>query len=155
MRLSNLKLKNFRNYHETKLEFSPNINVLIGENAQGKTNLLESIYVLAMTKSHRTTNDRELIEFSEKSAFLEGIVEKKTGNLRLSLSLSKKGKTARVNSLETPRLSQYIGKLNVKLNGLEKKEHSLLALRRVNFCKQKKSGLFKPLFSRFQKIRQF
>ena len=102
MRLSNLKLKNFRNYHETKLEFSPNINVLIGENAQGKTNLLESIYVLAMTKSHRTTNDRELIEFSEKSAFLEGIVEKKTGNLRLSLSLSKKGKTARVNSLETP-----------------------------------------------------
>ena len=79
MRLSNLKLKNFRNYHETKLEFSPNINVLIGENAQGKTNLLESIYVLAMTKSHRTTNDRELIEFSEKSAFLEGIVEKKTG----------------------------------------------------------------------------
>ena len=42
MRLSNLKLKNFRNYHETKLEFSPNINVLIGENAQGKTNLLES-----------------------------------------------------------------------------------------------------------------
>ena len=91
MRLSNLKLKNFRNYHETKLEFSPNINVLIGENAQGKTNLLESIYVLAMTKSHRTTNDRELIEFSEKSAFLEGIVEKKTGNLRLSLSLSKKG----------------------------------------------------------------
>ncbi len=115
MRLSNLKLKNFRNYHETKLEFSPNINVLIGENAQGKTNLLESIYVLAMTKSHRTTNDRELIEFSEKSAFLEGIVEKKTGNLRLSLSLSKKGKTARVNSLETPRLSQYIGKLNVIL----------------------------------------
>lgn len=89
MRLSNLKLKNFRNYHETKLEFSPNINVLIGENAQGKTNLLESIYVLAMTKSHRTTNDRELIEFSEKSAFLEGIVEKKTGNLRLSLQPSK------------------------------------------------------------------
>ena len=91
MRLSNLKLKNFRNYHETKLEFSPNVNVLIGENAQGKTNLLESIYVLAMTKSHRTTNDRELIEFSEKSSFLEGIVEKKTGNLRLSLALSKKG----------------------------------------------------------------
>ena len=70
MRLSNLKLKNFRNYHEKKLEFSPNINVLIGENAQGKTNLLESIYVLAMTKSHRTTNDRELIEFSEKVLFL-------------------------------------------------------------------------------------
>lgn len=115
MRLSNLKLKNFRNYHETELEFSPNINVLIGENAQGKTNLLESIYVLAMTKSHRTTNDRELIEFSEKSAFLEGIVEKKTGNLRLSLALSRKGKTARVNSLETPRLSQYVGNLNVIL----------------------------------------
>ncbi|EFZ34147.1 hypothetical protein LRU_01586 [Ligilactobacillus ruminis SPM0211] len=43
----------------------------------------------------------------------------------------------------------------MKLNGLEKKEHFLLALRRVNLCKKKKSGLFKPLFSRFQKIRQF
>lgn len=115
MYLENLKLKSFRNYHETELEFSPGINVLIGENAQGKTNLLEAIYVLAMTRSHRTSNDRELIEFSERNAFLEGVIAKNTGCLRLSLSLSNKGKTGRVNHLETPRLSQYIGNLNVIL----------------------------------------
>ena len=116
MYLEKLKLRHFRNYHEQELEFSPHINILIGENAQGKTNLLEAIYVLAMARSHRTANDRELIEFEGKEgAFIEGRVQKHLGSVRLSLALTKQGKKARVNQLEQTRLSQYIGNLNVIL----------------------------------------
>ena len=61
MKLTNLQLQNFRNYESVQLEFTDGVHVFIGENAQGKTNLMESIYALAMTKSHRTTNDKELI----------------------------------------------------------------------------------------------
>ena len=56
MYLEKLELKHFRNYEDVNVAFSPQVNVLIGKNAQGKTNLLESIYVLAMARSHRTGN---------------------------------------------------------------------------------------------------
>ena len=51
-------IKNYRNYEKLELSFEDKVNVIIGENAQGKTNLMEAIYVLAMAKSHRTSNDR-------------------------------------------------------------------------------------------------
>ena len=63
MYIERLELKNFRNYDSIELDFSSKINVLIGENAQGKTNLMESLYVLSMAKSHRTSNDKELIRW--------------------------------------------------------------------------------------------
>lgn len=115
MYLKEIKLKNFRNYHELALAFSPAINVLIGENAQGKTNLLEAIFVLAMARSHRTSKDRELIRFKQDAALVTGTINRRLGDLNLSLTLSKKGKIAKVNHLERPRLSEYIGQLNVIL----------------------------------------
>ena len=57
MILTNLKLKNFRNYDSLDLNFNNKINIFIGNNAQGKTNIIESIYVLSLTKSHRTNKD--------------------------------------------------------------------------------------------------
>ena len=66
MKLTNLQLQNFRNYESVQLEFTDGVHVFIGENAQGKTNLMESIYALAMTKSHRTTNDKELIGWKKR-----------------------------------------------------------------------------------------
>ncbi|MEL1193436.1 AAA family ATPase, partial [Staphylococcus epidermidis] len=65
MYLKKLELKHFRNYEDVNVAFSPQVNVLIGKNAQGKTNLLESIYVLAMARSHRTSNDREMVTFKK------------------------------------------------------------------------------------------
>ncbi|KRL01655.1 DNA replication/repair protein RecF [Liquorilactobacillus capillatus] len=115
MYLDKLTLKNFRNYQNVELSFSPQVNVLIGENAQGKTNLLEAIYVLAMTRSHRTSNERELLMFKQETAIISGEVERKLGKLKLELILSKKGKKAKANHLEQARLSQYIGQLNVIL----------------------------------------
>lgn len=115
MKLTELNLHHFRNYDEAQVEFSPQINVLIGENAQGKTNLLESIYVLAMTRSHRTNNDRELIEFGKDAAQIRGTVQRELGSLKLELDIGKHGKKAKANHLEKARLSEYLGQLNVIL----------------------------------------
>ncbi|HIW69898.1 MAG TPA: DNA replication/repair protein RecF [Candidatus Limosilactobacillus merdipullorum] len=115
MILEELKLHHFRNYEDLTVKFHPGINVLIGENAQGKTNLLEAIYVLALTKSHRTANDRELISWNEHEASVAGRVKKKLGSLPLAVQFSSRGKRVRMNHLFQPRLSSYIGALNVVL----------------------------------------
>lgn len=115
MKLTNLQLQNFRNYESVQLEFTDGVHVFIGENAQGKTNLMESIYALAMTKSHRTTNDKELIGWNKEFATIKGAVEKTTTKTNLELQFSKKGKIAKVNYLEQKRLSSYLGNLNVIL----------------------------------------
>lgn len=113
MYLSHISLSQYRNYKEIKLEFSDKINVFLGQNAQGKTNLMESIYVLALAKSHRTNNDKDLISWSEDYGKIYGEVVKRNGIDRLELLLSKKGKKAKCNYIEQAKLSQYIGKMNV------------------------------------------
>ena len=115
MELESLTLKKYRNYGDLTLEFSDGVNVFLGENAQGKTNLLESIYVLALARSHRTSSDKDLIQWSEKEATISGRVKRAISDTPLSLNFSNKGKKARVNHLEQSKLSQYIGQLNVIL----------------------------------------
>lgn len=77
MRLNKLYLKNYRNYEELNIEFSKNLVIFLGENAQGKTNLLESIYVLAMTRSHRTSSEQELIGWNDDQAMIQGEITKR------------------------------------------------------------------------------
>lgn len=115
MYLKTLELHNFRNYADLVVEFGSGINVLLGENAQGKTNLLESIYFLALTRSHRTNSDRDLISWRTKAARVSGSVQKEHTVTPLEINLSSKGKNAKVNHLERSRLSQYVGQLNVIL----------------------------------------
>ncbi|MTD31229.1 DNA replication/repair protein RecF [Planomicrobium sp. YIM 101495] len=113
MRIDRLTLENYRNYESLELSFSPEINVFIGENAQGKTNIMESIYVLSMAKSHRTSNDKELIRWDADYGKIKADVQRKYGKLPLEILLSRKGKKAKANHLEQKRLSDYIGQLNV------------------------------------------
>jgi len=70
--LESLQLKGFRNYHNEQLQFHPRLNLVIGENAQGKTNLLESIYYLSVTRSFRTNRDQELANFEDRYFYLKG-----------------------------------------------------------------------------------
>ena len=72
MILKEIKLRQFRNYEALTLEFSPGINVFLGENAQGKTNLMEAIYSLSMARSPRTANEKEMIRWQQDSATLTG-----------------------------------------------------------------------------------
>lgn len=113
MFLKDLSLKNYRNYNKVNVSFENTVNVILGENAQGKTNLIESIYVLAIAKSHRTSKDKELISWDEEYAKISGRIEKRNGPLSLDLIISNKGKKAKVNSLEQKKLSSYIGALNI------------------------------------------
>jgi len=113
MHLKQLDLLNFRNYEQISLAFDNKVNVFIGENAQGKTNILEAIYFLSMAKSHRTSLDRELIKWQEDFVKIEGKVEKRSSVVPLEIQISKQGKKAKVNHLEQNRLSQYVGHLNV------------------------------------------
>ncbi|AWB42784.1 DNA replication/repair protein RecF [Paenibacillus sp. CAA11] len=113
MFVKNLSLEHYRNYGELKLDSFGSVNLLLGRNAQGKTNLLEAILVLALTKSHRTSKDKELISFQADAAVLAAQVEKKYGPVNLELRLSSQGKKAKLNGLEQRKLSDFIGALNV------------------------------------------
>ena len=75
MWLERLALKHFRNYNHLDIEFHKGLNVFLGENAQGKTNVLESIYFLALTRSHRTRTDKDLLQFQEKELSEKNISE--------------------------------------------------------------------------------
>lgn len=115
MFINELELTNYRNYEKASVTFSKGINVFLGENAQGKTNLMEAIYVLAMARSHRTSSDKELIQWDKDFAKISGRVQKTNASFPLEIILSKKGKRARLNHLEQKKLSSYIGNLNVIL----------------------------------------
>ena len=104
MRLNKLHLKNYRNYDELTIDFSKNLIIFLGENAQGKTNLLESIYVLAMTRSHRTTSEQELIGWEQEQALVQGEISKGSSKLPLEILLSKKGRKTKINHIEQKNL---------------------------------------------------
>ncbi|MDQ0220933.1 DNA replication/repair protein RecF [Peribacillus cavernae] len=113
MYIENIRLKNYRNYQDLDVAFENKVNVILGENAQGKTNVMESIFVLAMAKSHRTSNDKDLIRWDAEYAKIEGRVRKRNTSIPLELVISKKGKKAKSNHIEQQRLSQYVGNMNV------------------------------------------
>lgn len=92
MYIEELQLRNYRNYQGLEATFENKVNVILGENAQGKTNVMESIYVLAMAKSHRTSNDKDLIRWEEEYAKIEGRIKKSNGSLPMQLVISKKAR---------------------------------------------------------------
>ncbi|MEF3305290.1 DNA replication/repair protein RecF [Paenibacillus sp. GYB003] len=113
MYLKKLALRDYRNYESVELATEGAVNIFIGPNAQGKTNLLEAIFVLALTKSHRTHHDKELIRFGAERTTLHGEFDKKYGPCTLDLTFSNQGKKAIINGLEQKKLSNFIGALNV------------------------------------------
>ena len=115
MWIESITLINYRNYEQITASFSPKLNIFIGENAQGKTNFLEAIYFLSLTRSHRTKSDKELICFNKEQAQLTGVVNRVNGKISLDIQLTAKGRTSKVNHLKQSRLSDYIGNLTVVL----------------------------------------
>ncbi|GGG26698.1 DNA replication/repair protein RecF [Paenibacillus abyssi] len=113
MFLNHIELRNYRNYERIELSTDSQVNLFVGPNAQGKTNLLEAIFTLALTKSHRTGKDKELIGWNADAAHIQGEVEKKYGKVKLDLVFSGQGKKAKINGLEQRKLSDFVGTLNV------------------------------------------
>ncbi|BAU26268.1 DNA replication and repair protein RecF [Aneurinibacillus soli] len=113
MILTELELTHYRNFEHAHVQFDQPIVLFVGHNAQGKTNMLEAIYVLAMAKAHRTSKDKELIQWEQEYASLSCRTERRHGTISLDIRLTPKGKKARINSLEQRKLSDYIGAMNV------------------------------------------
>ncbi|MFS1664171.1 DNA replication/repair protein RecF [Streptococcus sp. zg-JUN1979] len=115
MWIQSIQLKNYRNYEQLTADFSPSLNIFVGENAQGKTNFLEAIYFLALTRSHRTRSDKEVISFNHEMLDVSGTIARKNGNLSLAIQLSNRGRITKVNHLKQDKLSDYIGAMTVVL----------------------------------------
>lgn len=114
MFLKKLKLLNFRNYESCEVNFSGNKVILLGKNAQGKTNLLESIYYLATLSSFRANNDSEVIKWGRDSAFLSAELIRNDVNIEISVAINPpKQKIIKVNGLKKTSYSQYLGHLVV------------------------------------------
>ena len=89
MIIKSLKLKNYRNYDLLDLTFDPKTNILYGDNAQGKTNILEALYLSGTTKSHRGTKDRDVIQFGYDESHIETIIEKRKIDFQIDMHLKK------------------------------------------------------------------
>lgn len=114
MFLRKLELNNFRNISKVSFNFENNINIFIGNNAQGKTNILESIYFLAITKSHRTHNELNLIKNDELYTKVScSFNDNNDGIHMLSILLNEKGKKVSVDNIVQKRISNYLSRLNV------------------------------------------
>lgn len=117
MHISNLKLTNFRNIPNMKIEFDKNINIIYGNNAQGKTNILEAIYMFSYGKSFRTNRDADILKFGEDFFFIELEFEKNNRKQKIIISYdnNKNKKYIKINGANQKKLSSLIGKLNIVL----------------------------------------
>lgn len=114
MRIRQLKMINFRNYSNMTIDFSDHYNLIHGNNGMGKTNLIEAIYVLALTKSFRGTVDKVVIMNNRDSAKIEGKIHA-TISSTYQIIISNDGKKVKIDSNNIPKLSDYISKISVIL----------------------------------------
>lgn len=113
MILKQINLINFRNYEKLKLKFYKGINILYGSNAQGKTNLLESIYFLGMTKSHRPAIDNNLILNEKNYSIVNGKINKNNIDYNLNIKFDSNKKILSIDNNNLKRVSDYISNLNI------------------------------------------
>ena len=112
MYINKLKLQNFRNYEEIEIEFNKNINIIYGDNAQGKTNILESIFLSSFGKSFRTSKEKELIKFGQNRLIVEIEYEKKDRSGKVKIEICDK-KQILVNGIKIKKLSELLGNVHI------------------------------------------
>ena len=114
MYIDKIKLNNFRNYIEEEINLDKNINIFYGNNAQGKTNILESIYLCAIGKSYRTNKDREIININKDFSKVEINYSKKDREGKIKLEISDK-KNLYLNDIKLKKISEILGNINIVL----------------------------------------
>lgn len=112
MFIKTIKLKNFRNYNYQIIELNKGVNIFIGDNAQGKTNILESVFLCSMGKSFRAKKDRELVSLGKEEALIEIEYEKSDRNGRIAFCISDK-KDIFLNDIKIKKLSELLGNINI------------------------------------------
>lgn len=110
MYLKTLRLRQFRNYKEQQVEFTAPKTILVGNNAQGKSNLLEAVELLATLRSHRMARDRDLVREGEATSQIHATLERQTGISDLTLTLRRNGRrTVALNSETLRRQMDFLG----------------------------------------------
>lgn len=112
MWIKDIKIKEFRNYKEEKINFKKNINIFYGENAQGKTNIIEAIFICGMGKSFRTKRDNEMIKIGQDKAIIELDYQKKDREGKIKIELGNI-KNIFVNDIKIKKLSEILGNINL------------------------------------------
>lgn len=114
MKIDSIEIGNFRNYNSARLDFHEHTNILYGDNAQGKTNILESIFVAGTTKSHKGSNDRELIKIGCDEAHIRMFINKRGISHRIDMHLRKnKAKGIAIDGIPIRRSSELLGMVNI------------------------------------------
>lgn len=113
MFIHNLKLQNYRNFETLNLSFNPTLNIFIGNNAQGKTNILESIYILGMTKSFLTISDKSLIRFGENGFFISGDFKINNRKKNFQVSMHDDIKQLKINQKIIHKMTDYISFIHI------------------------------------------
>ncbi len=112
MWINKIKVNNFRNYDNEEIELNKNINIFYGENAQGKTNIIEAIFLSSMGKSFRAKKDKEMIKLSENKAMIEILFNKKDRDGKIKIELQNK-KNVYLNGIKLKKLSELLGNINI------------------------------------------
>lgn len=114
MIIKSIELNNFRNYEKLSISFDEGTNILYGDNAQGKTNILEAAYLSGTTKSHRVSKDREMIRFGQEESHIRTIVRKNDRDYQIDMHLrSSKAKGVAINRIPIKKAGELFGILNI------------------------------------------
>ncbi len=114
MQIQELKLLNFRNYERIHISFKNHFNIIYGKNGSGKTNLVEAIYVLALSRSFKQTNDKTLIKNGSDITKVEGIIKNVYQNT-YKVIITPEGKKVKIDNNKITKISDYISKINIVL----------------------------------------
>ena len=107
--IESIKLSNFRNYESLELSFDKGTNIFYGDNAQGKTNILESVYICGTTKSHKGSKDKEIIRFGEEESHIRMMVKKDELSYKIDMHLRKnKAKGVAINGYRSKKPGNYL-----------------------------------------------
>lgn len=157
MYVKNLQVKNYRNYDNINIDLNQNLNIFLGENAQGKTNLAEAIYFLSSLKSHRSSKNKDIIKWDNESTYVKAIISRLYGEDILEIFLSKKEKNyIKINGIKATKASEFLGRLNVVMFSPEDlklvKEGPNLRRRFLDFELSQIRPKYHYLINRYNKI---
>lgn len=114
MKIETLAIQNFRNYKNLQTNFDEKVNIFIGKNAQGKTNLLESIFYCCIGKSFKSCKDKELIKWGEEFSEIKIVASKKYRDIEIDIKLFKnQKKVIQINKLPIRKIGELIGEINI------------------------------------------
>ena len=111
MWINKIKIKNFRNYEQEEINLEKNVNIFYGENAQGKTNIIEAIFLCSLGKSFRAKKDSEMIKLEKNNSLIEIEYEKEDREGKIKIELGNK-KTIFINGIKIKKLSELLGNIN-------------------------------------------